>query len=503
MNKVLLIDDEAYILELMQSLVQWEFYGFEIAGTAENAADAMKIYYREQPELIITDICMESISGIELITRIRMQNSAVKIIILSAYDKFEYAQKALKLDVAGYLLKPVNKEELVNTLLDVQRKLETKNTYQDQIITLRHSLDHFQKKYLEGQLLLLYQKEQGSIPCEFDLSGIWCVISIHAIVRSEIVFLEQDIARISGLTSFVLFVDDGLFAVFIHGDANGAELMEVALKEMKSKYSEEEKSFLCGVGYQADEDLGRICQDSREALNWLFYEEESFYCADIDRRRKFFSQPPLELTKEPFLLMLVNQEFEKCIQSFIAYLEQSKQSNAPKSRVKEYFCRCAVVIKSCVYEESSVTRMEEVIKKASGAIRCKEIQDCFLSCIEIMQKAKTSFRKSGMVILSAQEYIRTHCFDEKFSIDELAEFLAISKSYLSKLYKEETKESLWNFVMQVRITKAKEMLANTNATNYTIAREIGYSSEYHFSRAFSKMVGVSPSLYKKMCLQIK
>ena len=110
--------------------------------------------------------------------------------------------------------------------------------------------------------------------------------------------------------------------------------------------------------------------------------------------------------------------------------------------------------------------------------------------------------RAGIVISRAQEYVKGHCCQEEFSIEQLAEFLHLSKSYLSKIYKNETGESIWNFVMRVRITKAKE-LVGTDYTNYAIARAIGYSNEYHFSRAFSKMVGVSPSAYKKMYMRLE
>ena len=133
MKKVLLVDDESYMLDLLKQLIPWEFYGFSIVGAAENATEAMKVFHRESPDVIITDICMENISGIEFITRIRMQDTAVKVIIISAYDKFEYAQRALKLNVNGYLLKPINREELLNTLIEVQKELDSREGYQDRI----------------------------------------------------------------------------------------------------------------------------------------------------------------------------------------------------------------------------------------------------------------------------------------------------------------------------------------------------------------------------------
>ncbi|MDE6995937.1 MAG: response regulator, partial [Lachnospiraceae bacterium] len=196
MKKVLLVDDESYMLDLLKQLIPWEFYGFSIVGAAENATEAMKVFHRESPDVIITDICMENISGIEFITRIRMQDTAVKVIIISAYDKFEYAQRALKLNVNGYLLKPINREELLNTLIEVQKELDSREGYQDRIQYLQESLAQLKRKYLEEQLLRLYRDETDFLPEEITGEGFWCVVSLQTIVRSEIVFIEQDIRSV-------------------------------------------------------------------------------------------------------------------------------------------------------------------------------------------------------------------------------------------------------------------------------------------------------------------
>ena len=110
MKKVLLLDDEKYVLKMLEEMIDWEFYGFCIVGCAENVKDAMQIYYNKSPDIIITDISMQGLNGIDFITRIRLQDARTRILILSAYDKFEYAQKAVKLGVDGYLLKPIQKD---------------------------------------------------------------------------------------------------------------------------------------------------------------------------------------------------------------------------------------------------------------------------------------------------------------------------------------------------------------------------------------------------------
>ncbi len=504
MRRILLVDDEDYILELLQEIIDWEFYGFQIIGTAENAREAMKIFYREAPDIIITDICMDDISGIEFITRIRLQNSTAKIIILSAYDKFEYAQKAMKLDVDGYLLKPINKEELLSTLLEVQKKLESKNEYQDQIRYLQSSLSNLQRKYLEEQLIWIYKNGTKSEAVDIEMPGFWAVASIQTIVRNEIVFLERQIKNLAGVEAFTLFVGDGLFALLLYSSNQNGNQIKAALEQIKKKYCDDEKSVLCGVS-NTDEckELSQICENSRRALNLLFYKNTKHYITNAVIKNMVQSSRREELNQEQFLLWIANNELDRCREHFQEYLKRCADRNEDKNNVDQYFNQCAYTIKSYVQEKGSITEIEKLIQDASLALRSTEVYDLFDHCLKLIDGDSFHLKKTGIIIANAQDYIRNNCYDEKFSVDLLAEYLNISKSYLSKLYKDETKESIWNYVIRVRITKAREMLVNTNATNYEITKAIGYASEYHFSRAFSKIVGVSPSTYKKLYLQKK
>lgn len=500
MKKVLLVDDEAYMLDLLKQLIPWEFYGFSIVGTAENAAEAMKIFHRESPDVIITDICMENISGIEFITRIRMQDTAVKVIMISAYDKFEYAQKALKLNVNGYLLKPVSREELLNMLIEVQKELDSREGYQDRIQYLQESLDQLRRKYLEEQLLRLYLEETDSLPEEIAKEGWWCVVSLQTIVRSEIVFIEQDIRSVQGLESYILFVGDGLFAVFLCAEDVGK--IEECLVRIRNKYCREEKTILCGVGRTAKNSLSLQCRNSRKALQWLFYQEGIFF---QDREEACWEQhgKTVEpILREQFMLWIAAGELQKCRDYFACWKDGCRKNGVEKETVVGEVKRCLGWMKE-IARQDMAKEFELLEQKAEDILRFSEAARIWEQGMQILESCGMQQGRAGAVIGRAQEYVKEHCCQEAFSVEQLAEYLHLSKSYLSKIYKSETGESIWNFVMRVRITRAKELLVGTDCTNYAIAKAIGYTSEYHFSRAFSKIVGVSPSAYKKIYMRLE
>ena len=502
MGRVLLVDDEGYILELLQEIIDWEFYGFQIVGKAENARDAMKIFYRENPDIIITDICMDDISGIEFITRVRLQSSKVKIVILSAYDKFEYAQKALKLGVDGYLLKPIKKEELLSTLLEVQKKLEDKSEYQSRIWHLQSSLDSLQRKYLEEQLIKIYQTGMVPVDTDLDMAGFWAVASIITIERKEIVFLERDIKAFKDIEFYILFLGDGLFALFLCSSIQNSEQVRAALKNIKQKYCDNEKSILCGVS-STDEcsELSKICEYSCRALNMLFYKNTKHYISNLSLKEAVKWEAIEEVDQDQFTLWMINSEFERCREHFRKYLKRCADANVEKIKVIRYFKQFANRTKLYIQQEDRILELENRIEKSNTILHVNEIYDLFDYCLDLICKDNINLKKTEIIIVQAQEYIRKNYADENFSIDQLSEHLVISKSYLSKLFKDETGETVWNFVIQLRIAKAKEMLVNTNCTNFEITKAIGYISEYHFSRVFKKNVGVSPSTYKKLYMQ--
>lgn len=514
MKKVLLVDDESYMLELLKQLIPWEFYGFFIVGTAENAADAMRLFHREKPDVIITDICMENISGIEFLMRIRMQDAAVKVIIISAYDKFEYAQKALKLNVNGYLLKPVSREELINTLIEVQSELDSREDYQDRIQYLQDSLDQLRRKYMEEQLLRLYQGELSELPREIVVEGFWCVLSIRTIIRSEIVFLEQDIKMLEGVDSYILFAGDGLFAVFCRG-ADPRRLKAV-LEEVRRKYCEEEKGILCGASRIEDQDLSALCQESKKALNALFYQDNGFFRDRVERfpehkkeagdggdirEEQCAGAKPESISREQFMLWIIAREQEKCRNHLRRWEEEVRGKRADREKVARELKDYLEWMKDGIGQDEA-EEFGLLLQRAGDLMRFSEVRDIWEKGLWMTERGIPQQGRNSVIIGRAQEYMKNHCCREEFSIEELAEYLRISKSYLSRIYKNETGESVWNFVMRVRITRAKELLVSTDDTNFAIARAIGYSSEYHFSRAFSKMVGVSPSVYKKMYMNL-
>ena len=496
MKKVLLLDDEKYVLKMLEEMIDWEFYGFCIVGCAENVKDAMQIYYNKSPDIIITDISMQGLNGIDFITRIRLQDARTRILILSAYDKFEYAQKAVKLGVDGYLLKPIQKDELLNNLIEISKKQEQTIEPGDEVKELQNSLENLKQKYLNDQLIRLYQGEKQKVVEEFPEQTVWAIISIRCIVRGDIAFFERDARIYKALDPVLLFVDDNKFVLFLRCTERNMQELKEAVNQLVARYAKEEKDMLLGVAYAyCTKELEDACNKAESLRNSLFYEKNVYWKND-NSYYTVCKGNSFQLDSEKLLLNIINGNTE-AVQSYIQdYIRQSAKENIKEKELKKALTGCFGKVAEHFRpdERSQIERLQADIEEAT---RSNEIETCINGYMDILQQEDMKVSNSEILINRAVRYIKENCYDENFSIEMVANYLNVSKSYLAKVFKNELGESVWNYVIRIRISKAKELLVQTEATNYEIAKNIGYVSEYHFSRAFSKVVGVSPSVYKK------
>ena len=221
------------------------------------------------------------------------------------------------------------------------------------------------------------------------------------------------------------------------------------------------------------------------------------------REKNQAEEASIQIEENQFLLWILNGESENWKKALDEMAEALRRRCVSREAAVKKFAEVKDIAARVASDRQQTEKLEELSLKMERACRMTELKNLAGDCIEVVNTTGIKGKKNRKLILNAREYMKEHFFEETFSMDLLAEHLAISKSYLSKVYKEETGESVWTYVIRLRIAKAKEMLAGSDATGYTIAKAIGYASEYHFSRAFTKEVGMSPSAYKKLYMKIK
>ena len=508
MYKVCIVDDEIKNYQLFGKLVHWEEKGFKIVGTAGDGIEALQLYEQLMPDLIFMDIKLPLMDGLECVRCIREENKQVQIVLVSAYGDFSYAQKAIRYGVQDFLLKPVSRL-MLNQLVDKTKVI---------LDARKHSIqsNYFQNDMtIELQQMLYCIRHQEIAEEEMKTNALFGLNSLcRAIVTTfegnevsdyylrELMNELVNKQEIKMGLQLVLIVPDSSVYIGWSDVLHVQQLAKGILEFFKEKgYKAELYPWEKETGQETLlAALGKIAV----VENYGFYEKKS---AVYSLEKYPFTEPKLELelldrliwaalveNNPNQLLLFLNAKFKKA----------GKERISPKL-LKNYVLDILLRIKFSLNrfdkrETFSIMRnvkIEEIhgILSSEKLWRFLEykIQDTFADLNAYILRAG----KGKRIVFQANAYADIHYGDQGFSVQKVAEHIGISKNYFTSLYKENASINFWDYVMELRMQKAKEYLLSTEDTISTIARQIGYESEYHFSRKFKEFTGESPNQFRK------
>lgn len=523
MYKVCFVDDETINYELFEKLVPWEEKGFTIAGTAADGLEALQMYERVQPDLIFMDIQLPRMDGLECVRCIREENKEVQIVIVSAYSDFSYAQKAIRYGVQDFLLKPVSRMMLnqqvdkIRNTLDSRRQPERKwdvcsNPYteemaqvlgcisqplEDGTIPVRRlnelkAMCHLVLKPLSGEGVPAAGKNNATE----DLAVGPAVKSAE--VPSE---LERDAVISRGLAMIFTHSGTSLYLGYkdVVPDASVSERLIGYFKE-NGRAAE---LYLWENG-QAPSLLSDFLERSATSDNHGFYEKYG----GVYRYEEYPFQD-IEINTGALDNLIVTTFSENTPDKLLDYVTgqfiKARNEHISPRLLKNFALDVLLKIKFCLKrlapEESFYLmrnlRMEKIYDTVSSesleSFLRRRIEDAFRE----LEHSRILTDKGESVVFRANSFAQLHYCDPGFSVQKAAEFIGISKNYFTSLYKEKSGLGYWDYVTRLRLQKAMELLASTEDTVGAIAREIGYESEYHFSRKFKELTGQSPNRYRR------
>jgi two-component system, response regulator YesN len=398
MWKLIVADDEPKIRRGLESILNWNDFNIEIVGEAEDGEIALEIVTEKKPDIILLDINMPFLNGLNLLQKLKDINNNSIVIIISGYDDFQYAQKALQFNVFDYILKPVNKKIMEEIILKAVNKLndmEKENNYLELINKQLNENSYILKKTFFSEWLNNELSDED--------------------VLKEMEFFNIDFGDNIGL--IVLKLIDKLNMEIVDKKWN-SELLRFAIVNL---------------------------------LNDKFKELDVKFIFDDDRKN---------------IIVVSN------IVDTVEWINIGKQLEV---EIYKYL-KCNVIIEQA---------------NASGGIL--KIKDVYLKIINNVDKK----RKFSSMVLLAIKYIEENHYLNDISINNISEKLEVTSSYLSKLLKKETGLSFIDYVTNVRIKKAMYIMEDPTVKIYDVAELIGYSNQHYFCRAFKKVVGISPTEYKR------
>ncbi|MDF2987039.1 MAG: two component transcriptional regulator, AraC family [Eubacterium sp.] len=538
MYKLLVVDDEEEVRRGLIQKIEWYKYNFEIVGEAQNGREALDIIEENVPDIIITDISMPIMNGLELSEYVKLNYPTIKTVILTGYDDFNYAQQAIRFGVEDYILKPVLPKDIDELLIKLKNKLELEIEHKENIIRLKEhfneSLPIIRDKYLslivEGNIDENDLKSKISF-FRLNLRGGCFVIAAGNIDNSgheDKIFSANDtelmrFAVINIAKEIIdkysigeaLFHHNELVIIFSFNDTLQNEICNKdtifrkvysVLEEIRQNVEKFLKlTVTIGVGSVAN-NLTRIRDSYKSALSALEYklvigESKIIFIEDLEPKRKeviaFDEQTERRLVSavkfgtEKEVKEIVKDVFDKLVgtkaafQEYQLYLAEVVAAISRICRDFEIDAPGILGIRTNLYVEMLEFRSFSEIKNWMEAI-----------CIKLMRFiSETRQNTTQMLLKKAQDYVLGNFGDEGLSIQKVADYLHISQSYLSMIFKKETGETFLKYLVSVRLNVAVELLQGPCKTA-EIAERVGYPDISYFSYFFKKNFGMSPREYR-------
>ena len=529
MVKIIIVDDEKNTREGLKKCIPWKSMGIEIVGEAEDGIMALDLSFRLKPDIILCDIRMPRMNGIEFATRLREKLQDCKIIFLSGYSDKEYLISAIHLKAVSFIEKPVNIKELKSILDNTasmiieerqKKDIENEKNYKieksvpivAQYISLslinNNNLEDLTDKLklaglnlpLSGQYMTLLLKfiKSGNMPSD-QLQGYFN--KILKIIDS--IYIEESLTGISGVKDALCIISHILVNKSL-GDTFIKSVLEKIGRNICTEIGEIKRdTFIIGAGRRV-KGLENIHHSYREAAVAL--QQSFFSTADTI---VFFE----EATGEPYIF---NTDLEK---QFIEHLKMgdmdaamdfitrlgkdiSNHRNTIVDYVKNAFYNLLLHLYSFA-EERGADIFEQKDKKnllrqnIEGFSTLNELKDFAIVMIEKLFQCINRKNNTSKAVYEVMKYIQAHFSDNELSIKTISGYLHLTDTYLCMLFKNATGKTINDYITEIRIEKSKELLKSRGFTLYKIASSIGYGNSKYYAAIFKKITGMTPSEYRE------
>ena len=524
--RVLLADDEEEIRTGISRKIDWASLGFVLVGEAGNGEEALELAEQLRPDVVLTDIKMPFMDGLELCRRLRISLPGARLVVFSGFDDFEYARQAVSMGVSEYILKPINAPELRQVLDKLREQLDRQRLERRDMETLRRrhgeSLpvrgELFYPRLLSGQLRP-DQVQDRAARYEIDLPhGLWTVALIHVegpgdegdrdelLLLSVQSFLAKQFSLPDCSARVVLYGD--MAALLVH---LGREDRLFPLLVELERLSRLSQSYLglrltAGVGLpcQGPEELNRSAEGARSALDYrvLAGGGRVIYIGDLEPQSA--AAPSFEEEDQRELSATVKLGTPEQVDTVVRGLME-RLSHAGLSLSKCDLFLLEVVTCLVRLTRSGGLAVEDVFgENFTGSVSVSD----FSSLTELGSWLGERSRKlhdllgrrrsdsAWQLVERAKDYIAGHYTDEQLSVESLCSHIHLSPTYFSTLFKREVGMSFTAYVTKVRMEEAARLLRETAEKTYRIAEKTGFSDPNYFSYVFKRHFGLSPSKFR-------
>lgn len=510
MNRIVIVDDEQFVRKGIIALVDWEKINYQVAGEANNGEDALELILEEKPDVVLTDIRMPVFDGLKLIEKVKeLAIKVPKFIIISGYNDFEYAQRAVRLGVTDFILKPIDKDELEKTFIDLTPIIERE--YLEERANQRFvNFSLYQRIIAEKNEPT--PQELAVLTEDINKRNCYLMIDIRENPLSDKV--DEQINR--AISDFI-----GDPYVFIHPfehDHFGVILQEKHLPQNINEVT----WFLSRLKSHLEKELGNqvflFAGAVESGLDGLL---KSYQTALITSERRYIQlddhplmydeniakhheeNKPLDYQLITELIEKVEENKPKEIRAQVdKWLSAVQETGTSVDSVKMFLFQLEKKIESTIHqlagEENSDNQLDSLValfeqKKTLDELK-HGLEAYVLSAGGVI--CKLSKERYNGDIYKVKRYINKH-YNENLTLKRIASKFFMNPVYLGQLFKKTYGIYFKDYLLEVRIEKAKQILRQTDMRIYEVAEQVGFGSPDYFVTQFEKMEGSTPSKYRQ------
>lgn len=538
MMKILIVDDELLVRIALKSMIDWSAYGFELVGEAGDGKEALAMIQQHQPEIVITDIAMPHMDGLELIKQSREQDPAIHFLILSCHNDFEYVREALKLGACDYLLKlSMQPSDLLRILQELKNKIIEEEKKSKKILHLKTQLNEnlnvirksFFLDVLKNNILNASDFQNKIENLKLRLANPYFLLVILKIDNYQKLRHENDLESDKLMDYAILNIINEVLNGYDLGEgfqsADGEFILLVSFEsEVRSSAIYQQVQIIIGEILQLIRDILNISlsagiskvakgyknikyiyeqgltslsygfyhgANSINVFNELKWNEAAYDCW----HEKYYSTMIAALEALDFITIQNN------LNNMFLYLKREK--NTHPSVVKKIIKELLFEMKKIgVFYDLNIEMLlgeQDIFIRVDQCETIDELEHLIKNFIAVFVKnldtirSQTDRREIHMI----KDYVKAN-FSKDITIGQMSKMVNMNPDYLSHLFKKETGIGFSEYITDIRMEKAKDYLEKGMMKVYEVGDQVGYSNANYFSKIFKQKVGVTPGEYANM-----
>jgi two-component system response regulator YesN len=530
MYKLLIVDDEEFVRSSIATAIDWNALGFSEVRQAENGLQALEIALDFKPDLMLADIKMPFMNGLELTEKLKEKKSETMVAIMTGYDDFKFAQKGIDLGIISYILKPVGIASLTEKIQEIKLELDIKNRERKYLEKVRkqllQSLPLLKERFLN--ILVCSPEQKGDVSDKMEFMELSLEPGLYTVC-----IIEPDLSNCNNndveLYNFAIknivtetiggenpvFCDNSgrTVAVFFNPETEDekemrgyiAETLNIIQTNINQIFNLQITSSI-GITVSNYHELNASYTEAQTALEcrYILGKNKVYDIYDLDYHKTNFRYPfeDCSLLIDAVKIADVNRiaEYISLISEFLKNQKSTSAINIKMvyTEIVTNLLKLLTKVKETNIETwSGGFSLFDSIQKV-GTI--EEISDAVLSfALKVSNELNTLMVTSNKNLVDRViDFVGKNYAEDDLSLTSVAAFSAVSSGYLSVLFKKETGQNFIDFLTQVRMEKAKIMLRTTDLKSYEVADQTGFNNSHYFSYAFKKYTGVSPSEFKNL-----